>query len=251
MSSPPPAQTQSPPHERKAPLVKTSWRRFCCVFVYLCILKLQKNCGLHSSQFDTRYRNVDLALSSLISENLSQIAKIPPWFKRKLGKFPPMVQQTFLCLCVRIVMQIKAAKKWRIALISVWQTKPKRWPCFISTDMRKLVSNRKNSALIQTQIRHLSGHRSTKFLYLYVRIFNFYTFVPAWSYKTRFRISVLIKQGQRFGIVCQTEMSATCNSFAALICINIRTQRYTNFYSTTGGKLSNLRLKQHGLTETY
>jgi len=24
-----PAQTQSPPHELNAPLVKTSWRRFC------------------------------------------------------------------------------------------------------------------------------------------------------------------------------------------------------------------------------
>jgi len=29
--------------------------------------------------------------------------------------------------------------------------------------MRKLVLNRKNSALIQTQIRQLSGHRSAKF----------------------------------------------------------------------------------------
>ena len=31
------------------------------VFVYSCRLKLQKNCGLHSSQFHTRHRNVDLA----------------------------------------------------------------------------------------------------------------------------------------------------------------------------------------------
>jgi len=58
-------------------------------------------------------------------------------------------------------MQIKAAKELQIALISVWHTTPKRWPCFVSTDMRKLVIDRKSSALIQTQIRQLSGHRST------------------------------------------------------------------------------------------
>jgi len=37
--------------------------------------------------------------------------------------------------------------------------------------MRKLVLNRKNSALIQTQIKQLSGHRSTKRLCLCVHIF--------------------------------------------------------------------------------
>jgi len=40
---------------------------------------------------------------------------------------------------------------------------------------------------------------------------------------------VLIKPGQRFGVVCKTEMSATRNSFAALICMNTRTHRYKNF----------------------
>ena len=130
------------------------------VFAHLCRLKLQNNCGLHSSQFDTPNRNVDLVLSAMICENLSEIAKIAPWFKRKLDNFPAIVQQTFLYLCVRIFMQIKAAKQLRIALISVWHTKPKRWLCFISNDMRKLVWNLKNSALIQTQIRQLSGHRS-------------------------------------------------------------------------------------------
>jgi len=58
-------------------------------------------------------------------------------------------------------MQIKAAKQLRVALISAWHTKPKRWLCFISNDMRKLVWNCKNNALLQTQIRQLSGHRST------------------------------------------------------------------------------------------
>jgi len=67
-------------------------------------------------------------------------------------------------------MQIKGANELQVALISVWHTKQKRWPCFISTDMRKLVLNRKNSALIQTQIRQLSCHRSTKI------------FVPVYSY---------------------------------------------------------------------
>ena len=43
------------------------------------------------------------------------------------------------------------------------------------------------------------------------------------------RISVLIKQGQRFGVVCETEMSATRNSCATLICMNVRTHRYKIF----------------------
>ena len=41
--------------------------------------------------------------------------------------------------------------------------------------------------------------------------------------KTSFHISVLMKQGQRFRVVGQSEMNATRNCFAALICINIRT----------------------------
>jgi len=43
-------------------------------------------------------------------------------------------------------MQIIAAKEFQVALISVWHTTPKRWPCFNSTDMRKLFLNHKNSA---------------------------------------------------------------------------------------------------------
>ena len=39
----------------------------------------------------------------------------------------------------------------------------------------------------------------------------------------------MYKQGQRFGVMCQTEVSATRNCFAALICINIGTNRYKNF----------------------
>ena len=38
-----------------------------------------------------------------------------------------------------------------------------------------------------------------------------------------------MKLGQRFGVVCQTEMSATRNSFAVLIYINIQTHKYTIF----------------------
>ena len=54
--------------------------------------------------------------------------------------------------------------------------------------------------------------------------------------ETIFHLSVMIKQGQRFGIVCQTEMSATRNSFAALICINIRTHsRTVAMKSSLGG----------------
>ena len=71
------------------------------------------------------------------------------------------------------------------------------------------------------------------------------------GFKTSFRISVLIKQGQRFGVVCETAMSATRNPFAALICINIQTHSYTNFYWTIAGKLSKLRLKQHGLADLF
>jgi len=43
---------------------------------------------------------------------------------------------------------------------------------------------------------------------------------------------------------CQSEISATHNCFAALICINIRLRRYEKFYITMAGKLSNLRLNQ-------
>jgi len=69
-------------------------------------------------------------------------------------------------------MQIKAAKQLRVALISVWHTTPKRWPCFIITDMWKLILNRKNSALIQTQNSQVSGHRSTKiFIRKLVRLY--------------------------------------------------------------------------------
>jgi len=41
-----------------------------CVFIYLCRLKLQMNCGLHSFQFYTRHRNVYLTSSALIMRNL-------------------------------------------------------------------------------------------------------------------------------------------------------------------------------------
>jgi len=57
---------------------------------------------------------------------------------------------------------------------------------------------------------------------------------------------VLIKQGQRFGVVCETEMSATRNSFVAL-----NLHEYKKFCWTMAGKLCNLRLKQHGLTGKY
>jgi len=64
------------------------------------------------------------------------------------------------------------------------------------------------------------------------------------QFKTSYRISVVIKQGQHFGIVCQTEMSATRNSFAALICMNIRTRRCKNVCWSMAGKLSKLYLNQ-------
>jgi len=80
----------------------------------------------------------------------------PCCFKRKLHNFPAIVQQNFLYSC-----RFKATKELRVALISVSHTTPKRWPCFISTDMRKRLKL-KISTLIQTQIRQLSGHRSTK-----------------------------------------------------------------------------------------
>jgi len=60
-------------------------------------------------------------------------------------------------------MQIKAAKELQVTLISVWHMKPKCGHCFISTDMQKLVLNR---ALILTQIKQLSGYRSTKIFIL-------------------------------------------------------------------------------------
>jgi len=62
--------------------------------------------------------------------------------------------------------------------------------------------------------------------------------------KTRFRFTVLMKQGQRFGVVCQTETSATRKCFAALICTNIWTHMYTNFCWTIAGMLFNLRLNE-------
>ena len=40
------------------------------------------------------------------------------------------------------------------------------------------------------------------------------------QFKTRFHISVLMKQGQCYVFVCQTEMSAMHNCLAVLICIN-------------------------------
>jgi len=46
-------------------------------------------------------------------------------------------------------MQIEAAKELRVALIPVSHTTPKHRPGFMKTDMRKLVLDRKNSALIQ------------------------------------------------------------------------------------------------------
>jgi len=58
-------------------------------------------------------------------------------------------------------MQIKVAKELRVALISVSHRTSKCWPCFISTDMWKRVLNRRNTALLQMQIRQLSCHRST------------------------------------------------------------------------------------------
>jgi len=47
-------------------------------------------------------------------------------------------------------------------------------------------------------------------------------------FEASFRISLPMKQGQRFGIVCQTQMSATRNSFAASLCMNLRKHRYEN-----------------------
>jgi len=60
-------------------------------------------------------------------------------------------------------MQIKITKGLRVVLISIWHTTPKRWPYFVSTVTRKLVLHRKNNALIQRQIRQLSGHCWTKY----------------------------------------------------------------------------------------
>jgi len=61
-------------------------------------------------------------------------------------------------------MQIEAAKELRVALIPVSHTTPKHRPGFMKTDMRKLVLDRKNSALIQIQIRQLSDDLSTEIL---------------------------------------------------------------------------------------
>jgi len=66
-------------------------------------------------------------------------------------------------------------------------------------------------------------------------------------FKTYFRISVLIKYGQHFGVDCQIEMSGAHNSFVTLICINIRTHGYKFFCWTMAGKLPNLPLKQDDL----
>jgi len=43
-----------------------------------------------------------------------------------------------------------------------------------------------------------------------------------------FRTSVLIKEGKHFGVLCETEMSETRNSFACSICMNIRIRTYKN-----------------------
>jgi len=43
----------------------------------------------------------------------------PMLLQTNLDNFPAIVQQKFLYLCVRIFVQIKAAKELRVALISV------------------------------------------------------------------------------------------------------------------------------------
>jgi len=79
-----------------------------------------------------------------------------PWFKRKLNNFPAIVQQTFLYLCVRTFMQIKAAKELRVALISVWHPTPKHWPCFMSTDTLKPVLNQEDHEVLPMHVQLFS-----------------------------------------------------------------------------------------------
>jgi len=134
----------------------------------LCRWKLQKNCGLHSFLFDTRHRNVNHVLTALICENFSQIAKRSSCFKGKLGNFPAIVQQKNLYPCVRIFMQIKVTKELWAPLISIWQSTPKCWPYFISTDMRKYVLNRKNSALFKCKLDNFLPNAQQKNFYLFV-----------------------------------------------------------------------------------
>jgi len=56
--------------------------------------------------------------------------------------------------------------------------------------------------------------------------------------------SMVAKQGQRFGVLCQNCSSVTSDSFATLIYINTRTHRDKNCSWTMAVKLSNLSLSQ-------
>ena len=66
-----------------------------------------------------------------------------------------------------------------------------------------------------------------------------------------FRISVLIKTGQRFRCHVSNWNVYKPQFFVALLCINIRTHRYKIFCSRMARMLSYLCLKQHGLDGNY
>ena len=105
-----------------------------------------------------------------VCQNLYKIAKIAPWFEGKLDNFPAIVQQKFLYLCIRrlYLCRIKLQKNWRLHS-SQFYTRHRNVDLAYhqTTDMRKLVLNLKNSALIQTNIRQLSGHSSAK---IFIRV---------------------------------------------------------------------------------
>ena len=66
-------------------------------------------------------------------------------------------------------MQIKAAKHLRVALVSVWHTTPKRWPCFISTVKRKRVLMRKQAPWSKRKLNIIPATIQQKFVCLCVQ----------------------------------------------------------------------------------
>jgi len=82
-------------------------------------IKAAKNCGLHSSPFDTQHGNVDLVLSALICENLSSNCKNSPLIQTQMRQLSGHGSIKSLYLFICIFIQIDAAKEWRVALISV------------------------------------------------------------------------------------------------------------------------------------